>query len=223
MKKVLPVYFNKVYLIDPVFCAWEEGRRGCLLLEDVAPDHFVESEYYRTFYSAYNFIDELCWLININDQVDAVLSICRTPKLPRFTRNDCQLAEQLIPLFQATIKHGLKKHCSNNNQDEKNTTANQTFSTVFHRAFSSFATSLLTPREVEITHLLLKGHSAKSIANILDRSAGTIRNHLASIYHKLNISSQAELFGLFLEAMSTLEAESKEDPLMQLEVNKPNY
>ncbi|WP_375542746.1 helix-turn-helix transcriptional regulator [Dasania sp. GY-MA-18] len=65
---------------------------------------------------------------------------------------------------------------------------------------------------------MIEGGSPKLIANVIARSEGTVRNHLVSIYNKLNISSQAELFGLFLEAMSTLEAASKDDPLIQLEI-----
>jgi DNA-binding CsgD family transcriptional regulator len=56
----------------------------------------------------------------------------------------------------------------------------------------------LTPREREIVTLILKGHSSISIAALLSLSPETVKVHRRRIYAKLNISSQAELFRVFL-------------------------
>jgi DNA-binding CsgD family transcriptional regulator len=68
-------------------------------------------------------------------------------------------------------------------------------------AFRNFGASALTPREQEITKLLLKGFSAKSIARILGISPGTVRNHMKQVYSKLEVNSQVELVGLFFEML----------------------
>ena len=46
--------------------------------------------------------------------------------------------------------------------------------------------------------LILKGHSSYSIAATLGVSPNTVKVHRRQAYAKLNISSQAELFHLFL-------------------------
>jgi DNA-binding CsgD family transcriptional regulator len=65
-------------------------------------------------------------------------------------------------------------------------------------AFSTFERSRLSAREQHIVSLILRGHSSFSIGNQLGIVEGTVKNHRKSIYAKLNISSQAELFGLFV-------------------------
>jgi len=57
---------------------------------------------------------------------------------------------------------------------------------------------LLTRRELEIVTLILKGHSNLSLAAVLSLSPNTVKVHRRQIYSKLAISSQAELFRLFL-------------------------
>ena len=57
---------------------------------------------------------------------------------------------------------------------------------------------LLSKRELEIVTLILKGHSTYSIAARLGVSPNTVKVHRRQAYAKLTISSQAELFHLFL-------------------------
>jgi DNA-binding CsgD family transcriptional regulator len=78
--------------------------------------------------------------------------------------------------------------------------------------FDNFGSTELTPRESEIVRLLLRGYSAKATAGLLGISTGTVMNHRRSIYAKLRIRSQAELFNLFLEALSSADANRVEPP-----------
>ncbi len=52
-----------------------------------------------------------------------------------------------------------------------------------------------------VVQLILRGHSAESIARNVDIVEGTIKNHRKSVYAKLGISSQRELFSQFLQYM----------------------
>ena len=52
---------------------------------------------------------------------------------------------------------------------------------------------LLSPRESEVVKLLAEGHRVSSIARSLFISQHTVRNHLHSVYRKLEVGSQAEL------------------------------
>lgn len=52
---------------------------------------------------------------------------------------------------------------------------------------------LLSRRERDVVTHLLQGHRVVSIAELLDVSEHTVRNHLKSIFRKLGVHSQAEL------------------------------
>jgi PAS domain S-box-containing protein len=54
----------------------------------------------------------------------------------------------------------------------------------------------LSPRETEVLDRLLEGHRVTSIAEQLDVSEHTVRNHLKSMFRKLGVHSQADLVGL---------------------------
>lgn len=60
--------------------------------------------------------------------------------------------------------------------------------------------SKLTTRELEIVTRLLDGDRAPAIAARLFLSQSTVRNHLASVFGKLGVTSQQELFDLFRAA-----------------------
>lgn len=51
----------------------------------------------------------------------------------------------------------------------------------------------LTPREVEVSKLMLRGLSAKGIAGALGISTPTVRKHIANMHKKLGVSGQAGL------------------------------
>ena len=71
-------------------------------------------------------------------------------------------------------------------------------------AFASFGREVLTAREQEIVRLLLAGHSTKSAARELDISDGTVKVHRKHIYQRLDVSSQSQLFQLFLEHVALI-------------------
>ncbi len=52
----------------------------------------------------------------------------------------------------------------------------------------------LTPREREIVALILAGHPTHTIAARLGLTPGTVRNHRLSIYSKLDITTEREIF-----------------------------
>jgi hypothetical protein len=46
--------------------------------------------------------------------------------------------------------------------------------------------------------MILQGHSTQSIALHLDIAPGTVKIHRKNIYRKMQISTQAELFSVFM-------------------------
>jgi DNA-binding CsgD family transcriptional regulator len=55
----------------------------------------------------------------------------------------------------------------------------------------------LTTRELEVVNRLLDGDRPPAIADALFLSQSTVRNHLASVFAKLGVTSQQELTNLF--------------------------
>jgi DNA-binding CsgD family transcriptional regulator len=51
----------------------------------------------------------------------------------------------------------------------------------------------LTAREVEIVRLLVDGYRVTTMTKTLHLSAGTIRNYLSGVFHKVGVHGQAEL------------------------------
>ena len=71
------------------------------------------------------------------------------------------------------------------------------------QCFDRFGEGTLTQRERQITQLLLRGHSSKSVARELDIAPGTVMVHKRNLFSKLGITSQYELFSLFIDRLST--------------------
>ena len=69
-------------------------------------------------------------------------------------------------------------------------------------AVEQFGGEILTRREREVVRLLLRGHSVKSTAGVLDLAPGTVKIHRRNIYAKLGISSQSQLFSRFFDFLS---------------------
>ncbi|RLA01214.1 MAG: hypothetical protein DRQ47_08390 [Gammaproteobacteria bacterium] len=61
--------------------------------------------------------------------------------------------------------------------------------------------------------LILRGHALKYVAIKLDNSLETIKYHRNNIYSKLDISSQAELFHLFISSLRAAPENFDSDPL----------
>ncbi len=70
---------------------------------------------------------------------------------------------------------------------------------IIEKGMSSFLRERLTAREQDITRLILLGLDSKQIAERCRITLGTVKNHRKHIFAKLNIESQANLFGQFLD------------------------
>ncbi|MEH6442724.1 MAG: helix-turn-helix transcriptional regulator [Oceanospirillaceae bacterium] len=64
----------------------------------------------------------------------------------------------------------------------------------------------ITPREVEIINQVLKGYPNSLIAEKLKVSIGTVKNHRYRLYYKLDITTERELFSMFLDSLLNSDA-----------------
>ena len=81
------------------------------------------------------------------------------------------------------------------------------------QGYETFGKSYVSEREQEVLELLLRGYGADTSAEKLDISLETVRRHRKSIYRKLDVNSQADLFALFINVIPYVAKSKGEDPL----------
>lgn len=206
-------YIDGAYLLDPFYeaCNKKLGS-GIYRLRTLAPDQFYESEYYKSYYAKTQLREELGMLIEVQPEVSVVLSLGTRSADCRLSQSDLEHLEITSPLFIALCQKHWSTHLESvgfesSDQHQKN------LAEPLDIAFKNFGRDHLSERECEIVHFILKGHSSKSIADVLTISADTVKAHRKHIHTKLKISSQAELFSLFLDAISLVPMGSFDDPL----------
>ena len=59
----------------------------------------------------------------------------------------------------------------------------------------------LTDRETDIVRLILVGYPNSHISRSLGIGLGTVKNHRHRLYNKLDITTERELFSMFLSQM----------------------
>jgi len=198
-------YAEGPYLLDPYYNAYLAGvGHGCFSLRQLAPDDFAKTQYYRTYYRHIGVSDEIGYILPFDHRSAGHVSLCRTAALPRFSARELRWLQAVEPVVESVMLRrweGLQKQAPMQASTEGD------FRDRLNRTLRCFATAILTEREGEIAGLLLKGHSAKSVAKVLRISPGTVRNHMKKIYAKFGVSSQTELFARFLEALARTEGD----------------
>jgi DNA-binding CsgD family transcriptional regulator len=205
---LLADYTSGPYLLDPFFHATLSGiRTGCYRLVSLAPDHFRQSEYYRTHYHRTNIGDEIGCFFELPDEVTGVLSLLRWQERSPVSRHDLSILQAIEPTLRVICSKrwsGPSRAMAKAKRAELdgNASADRLLDD-----FESFGGSQISLREHQIVSLILQGHSTESIARRFDISPGTVKVHRRNIYRKLGISSQAELFAAFLAATRDREME----------------
>jgi DNA-binding CsgD family transcriptional regulator len=203
-------YHDGPYLLDPFYNRFlAGGADGCYRLAELAPEGFLRSEYFASYYHLLDFSDELGLLASLGPDDCAHLSITRRRGRPRFSRRDHDWLAAASPLVRDAVRRMYEpQHPASNERAGLHDSLRQ--------AYRHFGASVLTEREREVVQLLLRGNSAKAIARALQISPETARNHLKRIYPKLGVASQAELFALFFKALEQVEPGFEGDPLTRL-------
>lgn len=204
--KHIDQYLHSAYLLDPFYrLAVDTPAQGVYCLKDVAPDGFKQSEMYRVYYRLVNFGDEICLIIPVSDELNIQISLSRQNDKPRFNSTEHGLISRVFSTVQAIL---LKWWHANKQQNTGTFLDSHLESALRH-----FGSSVLTQRESQIIQLVLRGYAAKYIAQKLTISTETIKHHRKNIYAKLDISSQAELFHLFIDSLRMVTPDSPVDPL----------
>lgn len=211
-KPTLAPYFDGAYLLDPLYCLYRESASdGVYPLSDIAPGDFFSSEYYLNYYQQTGIVSETGVIINVHK--DIAIAISYGIRSEFIDQNNIQIFQTFFPI----IKAACKQHWQ---QESQLAPLLQTihmggeFGSTLDRAFRNFGSEYLTPRECEIVHLILKGYASKAISELLGISLETVKVHRKRFHAKLDISSQSELFSLFIDAISLVPLNlNDEDPL----------
>jgi len=205
-----PAYHDGPYLLDPFYNHFLAGtNEGCFRLHDLAPDGFLRSEYFSSYYRHLDVGDELGLLTALGPDSAAHVSITRRRGRPRFMRRDHDWLAAAAPLAREAVR---RMNAAQSPVSHDRSALHDSL----RQAYRHFGASVLTEREREVVHLLLRGNSAKAIARVLAISPETARNHLKRVYPKLGVASQAELFALFFKALEQVEPGFEGDPLTRL-------
>lgn len=192
-------YLNSVYLLDPFYqFSLAAISPGVYCLDEVAPDHFRDTEYFRRYFSINVLEDEVQFLAPL--PAGGTLSLSLGSKR-RFSMSEigtlCLYGAWITPLmFHAvSAQTGVVSPAAGSAAESDRRLH-------FEQALRKRSTASLTNREIEIALLILAGHSTKNMARQLGVSPETAKVHRRNLYKKLDISSQATLFLLILDEAS---------------------
>ena len=197
-------FLNFTYVINPVFRAFQgNAASGVYLISDLVADDFKrvidtadidifvedsETIGYRTPGWPKNMA-ECIVLVRLPNGTALDFSFL----VPRGHKQSATCAEQLRQLFPVLAR----VVCRQFEIDPASFVAAPQRPGQEDR-FQDFGSDVLTDREMEVVQLILVGHTSGSISLQLGVSISTVKSHRRNIYGKLEISSQAELFSLFL-------------------------
>ncbi len=175
-------------------------------MSDLAPDEFYQQVGAHPGYVSPCISDEPGYLseeIGVFARTEhgayIVISLMRPHDAPPFSSAEFSWLTRIEPVIRSVMV----RYWNDLGTGEQDTSNTACLSNFVDGAFESFGDPVLTHREREVARQVLRGHSSESIAGHLKISPATVKIHRRNIYSKLNISSQSELFSLFIDILST--------------------
>ncbi|QXI36328.1 helix-turn-helix transcriptional regulator [Pseudomonas xantholysinigenes] len=185
--EAMALYLSGLYQLDPFYQACQERiGDGLHRLEEVAPDQFRQSDYYLKYFHDHVLEDEVQFIVQLGDSGALSLSLGTRE---RFDPARHGLLMVVCPWVVALMGQHWQRH------------EQRPAPVMVRDAMSLFGAKVLSERELEIARLILRGYSSKAMAERLAISPETIKVHRRHLYAKLDISSQPELFSLFLQSL----------------------
>jgi DNA-binding CsgD family transcriptional regulator len=206
-------YLNGLYLLDPFYQASSQGMpSGFYQLEDVAPDGFYQTEFFKRYYKAGNITDDLgyCFAVeDIDSQSDYIHISFACTSDEEFDQRQLDELKAMESVIRELVLKQL--HLTDNKVLLKR---DSTLHGQLMKIMNEFGSSILTNREREVLQMILHGHSSQGIAVKLGIALRTVKLHRQNLYRKLDITTQAELFYLFIDSLSCIDGTRGHDPLV---------
>lgn len=202
-------YLEGPYQEDPFYqTSMNRPKSRIYRLERVTAGRLESSDYYRHYYADTGTVDEAIFLSVLEGGNVINLSMMRLPSQGNYTEEEYQVLYSLAD----SVSELMRKH----SEFESFAVQNLIQPGIDHQidlAFKTFGSSLLSPREKDVLELMLRGYGTDVSASRLSIARETLRRHRKSIYRKLDVNSQTDLFSLFLNSMSCLGEAAGGDPL----------
>ncbi len=193
-------YLDDPYREDPFYqISLKQPRGRFYRLWDLVEDEIEGNSYYSEYYKDTRTVDEVIYLSLLDSGSIVNISLMRLPRRGRYDNKSLEILHSLAPAVSELIRSHAKM---------------ADFSTryfmgpdidgVIDHAFTAFGSSVLSPREKGVLELMLRGYGTNSSADKLGIAVETLRRHRKSIYRKLDVGSQTDLFSLFINSLSYL-------------------
>jgi DNA-binding CsgD family transcriptional regulator len=195
------------YLLDPFYHASRDRvANGLHRMRELAPDRFYQSQYYRSYYAKTGLAEEVGFFLAPSSEVTIVISLMRDGHRTVFPAREMNRLQMITPVVIAAAERNWRalevEPLAANGAKGRSAGGGLSSALDLSRLFDAFGRGSLTRREREVGALVLRGHSSEAIARQLKIAPGTVKIHRKNIYAKLGIASQAELFSLFLSALT---------------------
>ncbi len=202
-------YMNGPYREDPFYqTSMNQPRSRVYRLSRLTNSRLKQSNYYKQYYAATGAVDQAVYLSRLEGGNVINLSMMRLPGSGEFSEEEY---ERLYLLAEPVAE--LMKYHSQHNDFAVHHLIQPEINLQIDTAFRTFGASLLSPREKDVLELMLRGYGTDMTAQRLDIALETVRRHRKSIYRKLDVNSQTDLFSLFINSMSCLGQAAGQDPL----------
>ena len=189
-------YLNGLYLFDPFFVASRDrSQSGLFFLDEVAPEDFTSTDYYRMYFHLNIVADEVQFNCALENHETLCFSLGRGTK---YSPSEVAFLS-VISAWVIALMHQ-RQHFEGHRELKPVDEGGTHWKEGVEHAINKVKGTRLTSREVEVSQLMLSGFSAKNIAEKLKISIETVRAHKKHIYTKLDINSQSELFAIILQA-----------------------
>lgn len=186
-----------LFLLDPFYISSiEADAKPFLRLSDIAPEDFLETDFYRLHYRNVGVTDECRFIVPIGEADFLHVFVERDAPDQAFEPDEMARLEVLGPLIVSAVQDHWKWWT-----ERTRPSGSSPLGFDLNGVIASIQPKTLTPREIDIVSWMLQGHSSKVIAHRLDIAVGTVTNHKRNIYGKLDIHSQSQLFNRFLQAL----------------------
>lgn len=204
-RSALDAYLRGTYVLDPFYLACSNQiLPGLYRMATLAPDKFFDSEYFLTpavhpciSMESGSLAEEIGFFIPLKAGFMATYSLMRSHGGAVFSGDEFARLNTIEPM----VRLALSQHWRFVTGDPE-TPSRRVWSIhgeAMEEAFERFAADRLTTRQRLIVQLILRGHSNLSISLRLGITEGTAKIHRKAIYDRLDISSQSELFSMFID------------------------
>lgn len=214
---IVDKYVKGAFLLDPYYlAASKQAKVGFFHLSALSPDGFDDSEYNRVYFQFCGLFDECGYIFQLDEEGTYFVNISlgRIDETETFCKDDLKQLSEITPLIEALVKCHWQT-------EEIETEYQPDLRKQLETALECFGTSILTERENQMVQMILHGYSSKAIAARFNISVETVKLHRKNAYAKLDLSTQGELFNLFINSLMNIKNYEDGDPLITYHSTAP--